>query len=77
MACTQTCKFTCITGYLIAAIAALVWGYNYFVNADKQIIVPKPVAIAYIVGGLITLWCGVRWALRAEGSAESFAVASY
>ena len=68
MACANTCKFTCITGYIIAAVAVLVWGYNHFVNTEKQIHVPKPVAIAYIIAGLVTLFCGVRWALRQEGS---------
>ena len=61
MVCTKTCKNVCIIGYIIAAIAALVCGYNYIVEPSKRIEIPRSIALAYIAGGLVTFGCAIQW----------------
>ena len=66
MVCAKTCKTICIISYIIAALGAILCSWNHLLP-DKKINIPKPLSILYLIGGLMTLACGIRWALNAEG----------
>jgi hypothetical protein len=66
MVCDKTCKWICIVAYIISAISAIVCSFNHLVPS-KKIDIPKAFSVIALIGGLVTLICGIRWALRAEG----------
>lgn len=68
MICKQTCKTVCILAYILAAIGAIVAGYNAIRPSDKQFKLPKTLSIIYAIGGIVTLICAIRWMLNKEGS---------
>ncbi len=61
--CLEGCKWTCIIGYVLASLGALVLSYNTLTDAGKRKPFLPPVSFlwAYLVGALITLWCSFRW----------------
>ncbi len=61
------CKWLCIIGYVLAALGSIVLSFNQL-YPQKQINVPKPIIGLYLIGGLATMFCAVRWALNKEGS---------
>ena len=65
MVCKQTCKIVCITAYILAALGAILAGINAI--RKEQINVPKALNVIYMVGGIVTLVCAVRWMLNKEG----------
>ena len=66
MVCDKTCKWICITAYVLAAIGAILCSFNHLVPS-KKIEIPKAASVLYLIGGIVTLICGIRWALNAEG----------
>lgn len=58
--CIKECKWICIVAYILASLGAVVYANNK-VN-KKQLEVPKPVAILYGIGGIVTLICAIKWA---------------
>ncbi len=66
MVCDKTCKWICIISYVLAAIGAIVCSFNHLVPS-KKIDIPKALSVIYLIAGISTLTCGIRWALNAEG----------
>ena len=66
MVCDKTCKWICILGYVLAAIGSIICSFNHLVPS-KKIEIPKIASIIFLIGGIISLVCGIRWALKAEG----------
>jgi hypothetical protein len=64
MACSPACKWICIIAYILAAIGAILCMMNHI--RTKKIDIPKPLAIAYGIGGIVTLTCALTWAFKKE-----------
>lgn len=71
MVCKETCKIVCITAYILAALGAIVAGYNKL-RPTAEINIPKSLTILYMLGGIVTIICAVRWMLNKEGQSVTF-----
>lgn len=62
--CIENCKWTCIIAYYVAAVAAIFVALKTFAPKQATYEPSKIVATIFLIGGLITFYCGIRWAMQ-------------
>ena len=63
-ACLENCKWTCIIAYYVAALAAIYVALKSLAPEKVTYQPCKITAFICLIGGLVTFWCGIRWAMQ-------------
>lgn len=63
-ACLESCKWTCITAYILASLGSFVLFYNMKTKEGqaKPFIPSNMLLWLYLIGAVVTISCSLRWA---------------